>query len=213
MKNRCFLRSSNPASEKAFFLLADVGYHKRHRCWRFRWLVAATNRLRDGAMGLIVEDLLRGYMDLRKSLRRELSAEDAADIAQSSAEFALRYAQSNDVFSPASLIFRIANHLQIDAARKRKRYPVDTVDMSTPALETHVVCELSPERQHAGRQQIDLLSRVLDDLPPRCREAFVLCKLHGLSYEEAAEEMGVSITVIRKHLIRALKTCRNAGFS
>ncbi|WP_321893069.1 RNA polymerase sigma factor [Paraburkholderia tropica] len=162
-------------------------------------------------MGLVVEDLLRGYLDLRKSLRRELSAEDAADIAQSSAELALRYAQSNDIFSPASLIFRIASHLQIDAARKRKRQPVDALDMSTPGLDALAAYELSPERQHAGREQIGLLSRILDDLPPRCREAFVLCKLHGLSYDEAAAEMGVTVTGIRKHLIRALKACRDAG--
>lgn len=160
-------------------------------------------------MAAVFEELMKGYSDLRRVLRRNLSADDAADIAQSSFEQAWRYAQKNDVLSPASLLFSISRHLQIDAARRRKRGREDLVEEDVQ-LEQLAVCEVTPERQHEGRQKVDLLSKTLDGLAPRCREAFVLCKIHGLSYEEAAEEMGISSTVIRKYLVQALKECRKA---
>lgn len=158
-------------------------------------------------MAAVFEELMKGYTDLRRVLRRNFSADDAADIAQSSFEQAWRYAQKNDVLSPASLLFSISRHLQIDAARRRKRVSEDVVSDHVQ-LDQLAVCEVTPERQQAGRQTVNLLNQTLDNLAPRCREAFVLCKIHGLSYEEAAQEMGISPNVIRKYLVQALKECR-----
>lgn len=158
-------------------------------------------------MAAVFEELMKGYTDLRRVLRRNFSADDAADIAQSSFEQAWRYAQKNDVLSPASLLFSISRHLQIDAARRRKRVSEDLVSDDVQ-LDQLAVCEVTPERQQAGRQTVNLLNQTLDNLAPRCREAFVLCKIHGLSYEEAAQEMGISPNVIRKYLVQALKECR-----
>jgi RNA polymerase sigma factor (sigma-70 family) len=158
-------------------------------------------------MAAVFEELMKGYTDLQRVLRRSLSAADSADIAQSSFEQAWRYAQKNVVLAPASLLFSISRHLQIDAARRRKRVCEDSVGEDFQ-LDQLAVCEVTPERQHAGRQTVDLLSQTLDNLAPRCREAFVLCKIHGLSYDEAAQEMGISPNVIRKYLVQALKECR-----
>lgn len=160
-------------------------------------------------MGTLFEELMKGYTDLRRALRRNLSADDAADIAQSSFEQAWRYAQKNDVISPASLLFSISRHLQIDAARRRKRLVEDALGEGEQ-LDQIAISEITPERQHADRQRVELLSKTLDDLAPRCREAFVLCKIHGMSYDEAAEEMGISLTVVKKYLVHALKECRKA---
>lgn len=156
----------------------------------------------------MLDELVRGYCDLRRLLRRDHSADDAADIAQSSFEQALRYAQNNEVLSPASLLFSISRHLQIDAARRRKRVAECPIE-NDEQFEHLMVCEVTPEQQHAGKQHLELVSAALDNLAPRCREAFVLCKIHGLSYDEAAEEMGISVTVIKKYLIQALKECRS----
>ncbi|KND57664.1 RNA polymerase sigma-70 factor, ECF subfamily [Candidatus Burkholderia verschuerenii] len=160
-------------------------------------------------MGAVMEELIRGYADLRRVLRRDHSADDAADIAQSSFEHALRYAQQNEVLSPASLLFVISRHLQIDAARRKKRAPECTIE-DDAHFEYLAVCEVTPERQHSSRQRVELLSNILDNLAPGCREAFVLCKIHGMSYDEAASEMGISSTVVKKYIVQALKELRNA---
>ncbi|MGP8470944.1 RNA polymerase sigma factor [Burkholderia sp. PR2] len=161
-------------------------------------------------MASFIDDLLRGYADLRRVLTRELSADDAADIAQSSFEQVLRYAGQSQVESPAGLLFAISRNLQIDFARRKKRLPHQSLDEVDGLAEQLPVSELTPERRYAGRQRMEILGKALDALPPRCREAFVLCKLHGLSYDETAQEMGISTTVVRKYLVQAMKECRTA---
>lgn len=156
-----------------------------------------------------IEGFLKGYQDLRRALSRELSGEDAADIAQSSFEQALRYARQRQVVSPADLLFSIARNLRIDSARRKKRVSIQSIE-DVDAPDEHLnISTITPEREHAARQRLEMLSAVLDRLPPRCREAFVLCKLHDLSYEEAAREMGISPSVVRKYLVQALKECRS----
>lgn len=161
-------------------------------------------------MAGLIEELMRGYSDLRRLLTRELNAEDAADIAQSSFEQALRYARKNSVLSPAGLIFHIARNLRTDASRRRKTVQWQSMEDNEDETDQIAFSDVTPERQHAGRQRLEQLSKAIDGLAPRCREAFVLCKIHGLSYEEAAQEMGISPTVVRKYLVMAMKECRGA---
>ncbi|MBN3801825.1 RNA polymerase sigma factor [Paraburkholderia sp. Ac-20336] len=164
-------------------------------------------------MAGVLDDLLRGYGDLRRYLSKRLSSEDAADIAQASFEVALRYVGQNEVQSPAALIFHVSRNLQIDAARRRKFLPQQLCEDETgdDALDRLGRTDVTPERECIGRQTLDQVVQALDGLPPRCREAFILCKLNGLSYEEAAHEMEISPTVIKKYLVQAMKACREAA--
>jgi len=53
-------------------------------------------------------------------------------------------------------------------------------------------------------QQID---RVLDGLPPKVREAFLLAHLVELSYAEIAERLGTSTSSVKQYLTRANREC------
>jgi RNA polymerase sigma-70 factor (ECF subfamily) len=158
-------------------------------------------------MSVVVDELVRGYKDLLRVLRRELSAEDAADVAQSSFELALRYTQQHEVVSPAALVFRISRNLRIDASRRQKIVNFESIG-ELSQIEHLVVNESTPEAEHATRQRIELLKRKLDDLPAHQRETFVLCKIHGKSYEEAGRQMGIDPSLVRRYLIAAMKECR-----
>ncbi|KVW05330.1 RNA polymerase subunit sigma [Burkholderia cepacia] len=162
-------------------------------------------------MSVVLDELLRGYSDLRRYLSRRLSSDDAADIAQASFEVALRYVQQNDVRSPAALMFHVSHNLQIDAARRRQYIPQQLCeDAGDEGFDRFVRSDVTPERECIARESLEQVTQALDGLPPRCREAFVLCRLHGLSYEEAAREMDISPTVIKKYLVQAMKACRGA---
>ncbi len=46
------------------------------------------------------------------------------------------------------------------------------------------------------------------DIPPRTQQAMNLCFGEGLSYKQAADQMGVSIEAINKHIVTGLRLLR-----
>jgi RNA polymerase sigma-70 factor (ECF subfamily) len=50
----------------------------------------------------------------------------------------------------------------------------------------------------------------VDQLPERCREAYLLHRQQGLSYAEVAEVMGISVRTVETQLGRAAKALRHA---
>jgi len=65
-----------------------------------------------------------------------------------------------------------------------------------------------PERHAAARQQLARLQQAVDSLPARCREIFVLHKFDGRPQKQIAEQFGISLNAVEKHLIRALVRLR-----
>lgn len=49
---------------------------------------------------------------------------------------------------------------------------------------------------------------VLDTLPPPTKEIFVQCFVEHKKYMETAEALGISISTVKKHIVRALKMIR-----
>ena len=55
---------------------------------------------------------------------------------------------------------------------------------------------------------MDEIEAVIDRLPPRCKEAFVLSRFKGMKNREVAERMGISEKVVEKHNSRAFRILR-----
>ncbi|MDR1660973.1 MAG: RNA polymerase sigma factor [Azoarcus sp.] len=67
---------------------------------------------------------------------------------------------------------------------------------------------LEPEAVYAAKEIFQIYSRVIETLPPRCREAFGLHVFEELSNAEIALHMGVSLSMVEKYLARGKATCR-----
>jgi RNA polymerase sigma-70 factor (ECF subfamily) len=65
------------------------------------------------------------------------------------------------------------------------------------------------ERSIEQRERLALLRGAIDELPPRCREVFVLHKLDGLSHADVADRLGISRNMVEKHVIRAMRHFRD----
>lgn len=72
------------------------------------------------------------------------------------------------------------------------------------------------EIPEAGEEEIDTsirdarIWRAIDDLPRKCREVFLMSKRDGLSNEEIAEEMGISIKTVKNQMTKAYARLREA---
>lgn len=54
------------------------------------------------------------------------------------------------------------------------------------------------------------LQTILSTLTPQSRKVFQLCRQQEMSYDQAAEIMGVSTSLIKKHMVRSMKIFRSA---
>jgi len=50
--------------------------------------------------------------------------------------------------------------------------------------------------------------RVVQQLPPSCRQVFLVNKVHRISYAEIARRLEVSQGTVEKHMSKALIHCR-----
>lgn len=72
------------------------------------------------------------------------------------------------------------------------------------------------EIPEAGEEEIDTsirdarIWRAIDDLPRKCREVFLMSKRDGLTNEEIAEEMGISIKTVKNQMTKAYGRLREA---
>ncbi|UYQ94113.1 RNA polymerase sigma factor [Chitinophaga horti] len=61
------------------------------------------------------------------------------------------------------------------------------------------------------RESAEMLRDVLQDLSPKQRQVYELCRIEGRSYKEAAAIMGISSHTVKEYLVEANKRIR-AGF-
>ena len=49
------------------------------------------------------------------------------------------------------------------------------------------------------------IQRIMDSLPARCREVFLLSRFQGLKNREIAERLHISLHTVERHIQRALR--------
>lgn len=155
---------------------------------------------------LVARVFVRFQRSLLRYLRDLLTRrEDAEDVAQ---ETYLRLLRAGSIERSEAHIrafmFRAATNLAYDRFRQRRsRGMHDDVELSalpddTPAAE-HVV---------AMEQAAAIVERTLLELPPRCRQVFLLRTSHEWSYEAIAERLGVSKRTVEREMQTALDACQ-----
>ena len=63
--------------------------------------------------------------------------------------------------------------------------------------------KFSPEQAASNAELTEAITAILGSLPPKYREAMVLCVMEGLSYEEAARVLGTNVKTVSSRLARA----------
>jgi RNA polymerase sigma-70 factor (ECF subfamily) len=54
-----------------------------------------------------------------------------------------------------------------------------------------------------------LLKKALENLPPKCREVFVLSRVSNLTYKQISDSLGISIKTVENQMGKALKILRS----
>lgn len=154
-------------------------------------------------MAFDVQNLFRQHSEeLKRFLRRRgATADTAADLMQETFLKLLTAMPTKPVDNVQAYIFRTANNLSIDLARRQLLMPL--VDNSDGALNRLVDESPSPERVLLSRQELALLQAALNQIPERPREVF-LARLDGRTFAEIGLTMGISAQTAFSQTLRVL---------
>ena len=59
-----------------------------------------------------------------------------------------------------------------------------------------------------AKENAEILKAAIEHLSPQRRRAFELCKMEGLSYQQASETMGISLSTLKDHMAHARESLR-----
>ncbi|MCQ2996649.1 sigma-70 family RNA polymerase sigma factor [Pseudomonas syringae] len=146
------------------------------------------------------------YRELVSFLNARLGNRQAAeDIVHDTYLRVLERSSNTPIEQPRAFLYRTALNLVIDGHRRNVLRQTESLDV----LENEE-CYFSPSPQATidTGQRLDMVQRALAELPELCRESFLLRKLEGLSHPEIAERLGISNSLVEKHIVNAMKHCR-----
>ena len=137
--------------------------------------------------------------------RKGLDAAAADDCTQETF-IRITRVQISELDQPEAYLFRIASNVFLERYRRARtrreelHVPIDSVEL--------IDTESSPARIFEGREALLRLAAVLDELPRRTKEVFLLNRLDGLTYTQLATRFGVSVGTIEKQISNALTRLR-----
>jgi len=155
--------------------------------------------------------LLRRYEGkiFRLAMNITQNREDAEDVLQES--FLKAYEHLDQFLGNSKFytwIVRIAVNQALMKLRKRRSDRAVSLDEQIDTGEDTVVREIAawdpdPEERYSREELHTILSTVIDELAPIYRTVFTLRDVDGLSTEETAEALELSVPAVKSRLLRA----------
>ncbi len=135
-----------------------------------------------------------------------LNSQDVEDLTQ---EVFLRLARPShreSLRQPDAFLFTLARNLVRDRARRLQtraaRSAVNLEDLDLP-------CDRpTPEESVEYEERLRRAAGALAGLKSETRRAFIMHRVQGCSYAEIASDMGVSVSMIEKHVMSAIASLR-----
>jgi RNA polymerase sigma-70 factor (ECF subfamily) len=128
------------------------------------------------------------------------------DVAQETFLRVLTHESSSPIGKPRAFLYRTALNLTVDLFRRQQRHVEESLDEES--LEGSLIAPAEQETHAEAKEQVRLLYEAVMELPPRCRQVFLLHKFKDYSHAEIASHLGISISMVEKHVLKATAFCR-----
>lgn len=136
---------------------------------------------------------------VRRLARRRLKRADLADdVAQETLLRLIEYERCGGIDNIYGLATRIAENLVNEQFRRERRWGAEELS------ESIVSGQPSPERVVEGREAVETLKRALERMPRLRREIIIRRRIHRQSCAFIAQELGLKLKAVEKHVTRGL---------
>jgi RNA polymerase sigma factor (sigma-70 family) len=139
-----------------------------------------------------------GWLGRALSSRFRSTPIEIDDIVQETYVRISRYDAEDAARHPKALLMRIAVNLARDHMRR------NVVRGGLAPVDDHVA---SAQPVEAEQHDLLVLKEVVLGLPPIYRDVFVLSRFTGLTYEEIASHVGLSVKAVEWRMSKALAMC------
>lgn len=137
-------------------------------------------------------------------MMRVKDAQEALDVAQEAYVRMLQLERPDAISFLRAYLFKTAANIAIDRARSRN----NRQRLAPAEHEEEPVDELSPDQRVMSAEDLEVFKQAVQELPPKCRRAFLLCRVDGLSDTRVATLLGLQPRMIRHYLTYAGAYCR-----
>lgn len=146
------------------------------------------------------------YSKLMRYVRARFHVGDEAnDIVQEAYARLIQAAERTAIRDTARFLHSAAiNHVK----DRQRQFTVRSI--TTGDSEGQEIASLDPSAERAiiARQQLQIVEQALSELSIKRRAALVLYRFDNLSHSEIAERLGISVSMVEKHVRLGLAHCR-----
>jgi RNA polymerase sigma factor (sigma-70 family) len=154
----------------------------------------------------------RAYVENRNFLHKYLSRflsdrHDVEDVAQEAFLRAFVAEQQKEIEQPKAYLFRTAKNVALTRLTKKSHQITDYIEECSASVVIDNVER--PDKELEAEQKFGLYCEALASLSDKCREVFLLRKVHGLPHKEIAERMGLTVSSVEKYLRTGILECQD----
>jgi RNA polymerase sigma-70 factor (ECF subfamily) len=140
---------------------------------------------------------------LRRYFSKRVPSGEIDDLVQEVCVRMQGHATAQPIEHLDRYLFTVAAHVLTDRARRRAvRHESERETLEIFRFPTE---ELTPERVLLGREALEVVVAAIADLPTRTRDVFVLHRFEEMSCPSIAEQLGMSVSAVEKHIMKALR--------
>ncbi len=103
-------------------------------------------------------------------------------------------------------MFRIARNLALTQLTKKSTKITDYLEESGASVV--IECRAAADSEVEAQESLGLYCAAVAALPEKCRQVFLLRKVHGLAHKEIAQRMSLSVSSVEKYLLRGILECK-----
>ncbi|HEY0301906.1 MAG TPA: sigma-70 family RNA polymerase sigma factor, partial [Rhizomicrobium sp.] len=147
---------------------------------------------------LPIEPALRAWLR-----RRRLSESEIDDLVQETYAKLITLPSVENIRDPKNYAFQVAHSIFASRIRRARIVPIHAgIDLSELAIPAN---DGTPEDIVQAREELLELAGALASLPLRCRTAFLLRRVDGLSQREVAQRLGISEKTVENYMTQAIR--------
>ncbi|RXJ75883.1 RNA polymerase subunit sigma [Arcobacter sp. F155] len=150
--------------------------------------------------------MLQYYQELVYYVQRMVGDKDRAkDVIQEAYSRLLYVNKSSNIDNERAYLYKTSRNIVIDQSRKEK----SSSETLYEEEEHSIPQEEQPHEQVVQSNQYEQMMKIVQSLPPKCQQAFILHVIEGYSRKEISSKMGISIAAVEKNILRASEKIKN----